>query len=402
MMAELEAGNIAEAKYISKEGARLFEALLVGRKYWDAPIITARICGICPVAHHLTAISAIENAFGIKPSETTLDIRKLMMWGQNIHSHALHLLLLALPDFLKFRSDIQVLKKYPKESKIALRVRKFGLKIIEVIGGRIIHPLSTCVGGFYQAPLGEKLKEIYNDSEKILDESVKVADVFLNLFYPDFPYKKNFIALTGTSDYTIFSDQVRSFEGEATPLNKFYRRIEEFNRSAEVIKHTKYTGKGYSVGALARLNINCDKLNPKAKAILEKSKIKLPSYNPFHNLLAQAIEIVHGIEESQKLLKNILKADLTKEKLNVSFKVKAGAGVGAWEVPRGTLYHYYELDNEGTITGCNIITPTAQMVEAIEYDIKEYLGGIVNQKEYIQKLRALIRSYDPCMTCSTH
>ena len=340
--ADIINGQVKKARIDIQEGARLLEGILRDRSIFEVSQIGARICGVCPVVHNLTSLKALEKALDIEVSVRTILLRKLMMMGQIINSHALHLFFFSLSDFFGTKNDLDLIKKYPKRAKDALVLRGFGNKIIEIIGGRSIHPLTPTIGGFLKMPDKKKLRN-------------------------------------------------------------------------SVIKHSYYQGKPFMVGALSRINNNANQLNPEAKKRLKSIKTTWPSFNPFYNILAQSIELIHCVGEAKKLLHQVLMKDLSKNDLKekeelIEARLKSikgtASGTGAIEAPRGTLYYFYEIDNRGKIINCNIITPTAQNMARLEKDLGEYLPSIMDKKtakkEIEEKIKMLIRAYDPCITCATH
>lgn len=414
-------GDVRGAKIEVSEGARLIEGILVGRHFSEAPIITARICGICPVIHNITSIKAIEDAFGIKVKPEIELLRKLMLLAQWIHSHTLHLFFLSLPDFLNYSADLSHLKKYPKQTQWALNIREFGNKVIEVVGGRAIHPIATEVGGFKKYPTKLELETLYRQSAKVLSEAVELANFFKKLKYPEFKRPTTFISLRDTKEYAIYNGKIKVNQNSKAKIQDpriFFRLLKEANEKGEVVKNVKYDQQIYMVGALARINNNASQLNKEARKILgqfvwahsppaggrsPRGGGGLFACNTFYNVLAQVVEVVHGVEECQKLLKTLMRTRFDVDK-NTKIKIRAGAGLAACEAPRGTLYHRYEIDKDGLIKKCNIITPTAQFLNNIEEDLKIWLPQIkkLSAKERENKIKMLIRAYDPCITCATH
>ena len=409
-------GDVPQAKIEIEEGARLIEGILIGRHFSEAPIITARICGICPVIHNLTSIKAIENALEIKVRPEVILLRKLLLAAQIIQSHTLHLFFLFLPDFL---SDFQPLadppsvesqiKKYPAQAKAALDIRNFGNKIIEIVGGRAIHPIITEIGGFKKYPKKLDLLVLYHLSGKILSEAVNLANFFKKLKYPEFYRPTNFASLHSPKEYAFYDGKIKwqtSNEKEKLYEPKiFLQQTKEIETLGEVVKRVQHNQQAYMVGALARVNDNSDQLNSQAKKIWRGLIKQPPVRNTFYNIFAQAVEVVHFIEESQKLLKKLTRTSLDNRSIkNTRFKIKPGMGLAACEAPRGTLYHAYEIDKNGLIKKCNIITPTAQFLNNIEADLKVWLKQIrrLSKKEQERKIKMLIRAYDPCITCATH
>ncbi|MDP2683436.1 MAG: Ni/Fe hydrogenase subunit alpha [bacterium] len=397
----LKKGNIAEAKYHTLEGARLIEGVLIGRDYNDAPLVTSRICGVCPVVHNMTSIQGLERAMRIKVPESTTMLRKLMMYGQFIQSHSLHAYFMTIPDFYGKDSALDLLKEAPKQSVMALKIREFGNRITEVIGGRTVHPINSQVGGFLKLPLKRRMQKLLDDSQEILQESIELAHFISHRKFEDFHRKTEYVSLKHPKEYAIYEGNVRSTDGLVISPDKFHNEVEEIQASWDYIKRTKFKGRIYWAGALSRINNNWQQLNPIAKHAFKHLGFKMPIDNSFYNIFAQAVEIIHCIEETQKLLKKYLA--MTKIKAMVKYQVRAGKGTGCIEAPRGLLSHHYEVDKYGKLKNVNIVTPTAQFMNNLEADLAQYIGQNkkFGAKEY-RKLAMLIRAYDPCMTCATH
>jgi coenzyme F420-reducing hydrogenase alpha subunit len=402
-MASVIHGDVKSAKLEVQEGIRLIEGVLIGRHYADMPIVAQRICGICPVVHNLTSIKALENAMGVSVTPETEKLREVMELAQIIHSHALHLFFLSLADFLDMDNDIQLVKVYPEEAKKAIRIREYGMAMVKIIGGRVVHPLTNEVGGFKKAPETVELKKIVADSEEILKEAIELGEFFKGIKIPEFSRETEYVCLGNRSKYSIYDGDIVSSRGLHIPVEKFEANFQELQKQNEVIKKVEHNGQSYMVGAIARLNINRDKLNPKAQQYLESLDFRFPDFNPFHNILAQMVEIIHCVEESSKLISELLHADLN-EVVTKPYKIKEGIGVAAVEAPRGTLYYHVEIDANGYVKNVNIITPTAQFLANLEDDIMEYIPSVLDlpDKAREKKLRAFIRAYDPCISCAVH
>ena len=397
-------GKIEELKLQTLLGLRQIEGILIGRRYFEVPIVVSRICGICPVPHILAGVTALEKALDIKVSEQTILLRKLLLAANIINSHTLHLFFLSLPDFFNIENDLELLKKFKKESKAALRVRDFSLKLTKIIGGRQVHPLTPIVGGFSKLPEKKEISEILKEGEEVLESTILLVNLFKNLDYPDFKRKTIFASLAGKTEYPYYEKRVMlASQGKLTAADFYSTKIEEDLKNPPV-KKVKFKGKPYMVGAIARVFNNFNLLNPQAKKFFEEfQKEKKDVFdNIFHNLFFQALEVLHFLEEIQKLGKKILESEIKREKLEIKFK--SASGLSALEAPRGTLFHYYEIDKAGRIFNCNIVTPTAQFLYNIEEDLKILLPEILKLKkeEKIRKIRALIRIYDPCISCATH
>ena len=402
--ADIAKGDVKAAKIKIEEGARLFEGIMKDRKDVEIPELGSRICGICPVVHNLTGFKALESAFSIKVEEPALSLRKLMMMGQLINSHCLHLFFFSLSDFFGFKSDLELINEYPEKTHNALKVRDVGNKLVEVIGGRTIHPLTPCIGGIRQAPDLEKLEKLLEDCKNILPLAIKLGELFIKLKYPDFIRKTTFISLTHPAEYAVYDGKIKAGE-KVMGIKEFLSQVKEFQAEDKVVKRTHIENHSYMVGALARLHNNRDKLDPEAKKLLEKSGLRFPCHNPFYNILAQAIEVVHCFEESMRILMRIIHEWDANKKLSFEAQNRTGEGVGAIEAPRGTLFYDVKI-KEGIVENVNIITPTAQNIANLEDDLEEFerLGGFkdLTLKEKQDKIKMLIRAYDPCVTCSVH
>ncbi len=413
-IADIADGQIKKVHMDVKEGARLLEGILRDRSIYEVSHITARICGVCPVVHTFASLKALEAALDIEISEQTKLLRRLMMMGQIINSHALHLFFFSLPDFLGFDKDLAMVKKHPQRAQEALAMREFGNLLVEVIGGRSIHPLTPTIGGFLKLPDKKKLHHLLDISTKALADAAKLAELFIKLKYPEFIRSAPYTSLHAAREYAFYDGFIKTPSDEKVSPAEFMPIIKEYQLANSVVKRAQYQGKPYMVGALSRLNNNHVQLNPKAKQYLKKAKLHLPSFNPFHNIPAQAIEIVHCIEEARALLRQIMPKPLTIndiEQQNELVKDKLGAlkgtasAVGTVEAPRGTLYYFYELGGDGKIKNCNIITPTSQNLARLERDLEEYLPRLLkggSKKETEQKIKMLVRAYDPCLTCAAH
>lgn len=402
--ADIINGDVAKARMIVYEGARLLEGILRDRHYYEVSQISARICGICPVVHTLTSLMALEAAMNITISQEAAFLRRLLMLGQLINSHALHIFFFSLADFFEIENDLDLIAKEPEKTSQAISIRNFGNEIIEIIGGRSIHPLTPCVGGFTKWPENETIKKIGETAKKILPEAIALADFFAQLNYPDFSRPTDFVSLADKKEYAIYSGDILLGGAKTETAGQFMPKIIEQQIEEDGVKRSSFNNNPYMVGAIARLNNNFKNLNPEAKKIWKKTKLKLPSQNTFHNILAQAVEIVHCLEEVIGLTKKI--PAFLQNNLNRKIQIKAGKGTGAVEAPRGTLFYFYEVGNNGLIKNCNIITPTAQNLARLEKDLEIWLPQLkkqgLDEDEIKKKIKMLIRAYDPCLTCATH
>jgi len=401
-VASILEGDVIKAKLETLEGARLIEGILLGRDYFEVPMITARICGICPIVHFLSATHAIEDAFGIKVSSQTIALRKVMELLQIIHSHALHMFFLSLPDFFGIENDLNFIKKYPKETQATLRVRQFAIDLVQMIGGRIVHPLTIEVGGFKKLPSSQEVNKLLKNYNSLLADAIFVAEFARKIKYPKFAKQTEYVCLHDKNEYEVLFGDIITSNGKKYKVKDFYKLIKEAHQPFEKVKRATYLGRTYFAGALARINNNFDQLNPQAKKLWQKSGMPVPCYNSFYNVYAQAVEIVHCLEEINKIFKQLGKID--QKNIKVKVKPKAGEGYGAVEAPRGILLDYYKFDKNGKVLEANVITPTAQFLANLEADLMAYLPNVYKLPVHERriKIRALIRAYDPCISCATH
>lgn len=385
------------------EGERLFEKLVVGQKYSDVPFITARICGVCPTAHTLAAISAIENAFDIKVNDRILSLRRALLASQIVQSHALHLFFLALPDYMGVKSGLELHEKNPNLFKLASRLKGIADKAIEVIGGRAIHPVTPVVGGFLSAPSEKELEILLKDIKEGQRLALEALELFAGFEYPYLKRMTEYFSLSKNGKVDILGDTITSSLNVSSDIVNYSHIITEKVKPYSSAKFGEHEGHGILVGAIARTNLmEGSDFHEKTEKAIASLNIKLPQINSFKNNLSQAIELLHFLEETESALLRYQSGK--NEPLKVPHKAKAGTGVGAIEAPRGTLYHMYEFDENGIVKKADIITPTAQNLTNLEDDCNEYLRQ--NKQLTIAKrekeLEMLIRAYDPCITCSVH
>ncbi len=377
------------------EGSRYFEGIVKGKHYSDLPDITSRICGVCSVSHTVASIKAIENAFGLKVSEQTQLLRELLIIGGVLQSHVLHLYFLVLPDYYGCSSAIELAKKDASLVKRALLIKRTANNMVSTIAARDVHPISAVIGGFTRLPEQSKLNGLIKDLSLIKSDAEQTIKLLQGLDYPDFKKESDKFALTGNSYF--YSDKVISCKGNlCIQTNEYDQHFKEYFKSGSTAEFAWRKGKSYAVGALARLTVNKSVLSEYSKKIING----LDPDNPFHNNIAQAIELYEGITQAIKILKNLkLKNEKIKE-----IKLKACEGIGALEAPRGILFHKYKFNKKGICKFANITTPTTQNLPHLEQAIKEYLPCILDKSEEEIKLQIekLIRAYDPCISCSTH
>ena len=373
------------------EGERLFEGMLVGRTAEEMHWITPRICGVCPTAHNLASLNALENALGIKPNQTTILLRDLMQCGQMIQSHALHLFFLSLPDYLGIDRGTELAKKNPEAFKNALALKEVSDDIVQMVGGRIVHPTTTTIGGFHKIPTKAILKKLLKKLEKSETAARATIDLAAGLDYPKLKVDLDLVAQKDDSIMAVSSINIKG--RKKSSIQNYKQDIEEEVKNYSTAKFGKYKGEEMLVGALARLAVygNYDK------------KHKIDFANPFHNNFAQAIEVGIYHQKAQGIIKELLEIELEPEIKKPSPNPPLN-GIGFTEAPRGGLYHEIHLDDRRIIIEANIITPTVQNLTSIEKSVQALLNQTKNRprKEMERLINMLIRAYDPCITCSVH
>lgn len=388
------------------EGERLFEGMVVGRPATDLYWITPRICGVCPIAHNLAAIKAVEDALKITPSSETILLRKLMMDAQMIQSHVLHLYFLVAPDYLGLDSGTEIIKTHPKYFNQALELKRISDLIADNVGGRGIHPTATAAGGFHKVPSKETLQKLKKEAEKMFEAAEGTVHLFSSLNYPEITTDLYLVSQKNGRDYETYDGKyISSSKKLRVNIGDYKKVITEEVKSYSTAKFGKHKGKGMIVGSLSRLAVQGENLKGRVRKFYKESQIDFK--NPYHNNPAQAIETFHFVQEANEILEELIEKGIDHQitSLPKEYKPrKTSRGIGAVEAPRGGLYYEIEVDTKGLITKCNIITPTVQNLTSIE----ESAQAVLNQKSGKSKetrqdlMEMLVRAYDPCITCSVH
>jgi sulfhydrogenase subunit alpha len=399
-------GDLKEVKWEVPESPRFFEAMLVGRSWREASHITSRICGICSAGHTLASLKATEDAFGITVSRQTWLLRKLLSYGEFIQSHILHLCFLVLPDLMGVESVIPLADTHPDAVNIALRMKKLGNDIADVVGGRAVHPITPCVGGFTKIPTAKELSTLRSKLADSMGDVIIVKDLVKSLAakLPDFKRETEFISLAWKKEYPWIDGDIKSSDAGTISYKDYLKYAQEFIIPQSTAKWAKNKRSTYFVGALARFNNNYDQLTETAKKVASEFGLKPGNSNPFMNNVAQLVETVHCVEDAIKTIDELVKSGLKEENLKIN--PKEGRGIGAIEVPRGILFHDYSYNEEGFVTKANLVIPTNQNHANIEDDMKKWVPEMMKkdlpQDKIAHNLETLVRAYDPCVSCSTH
>lgn len=400
----VEGEKVKDVKMRIFEGPRFFESIIEGVKYDKVPDVMRRICAICTAAHSLASIRAIEKAFKVEVTPQTRLLRDLLIHGEMIESHALHVFMLALPDYLGYPDAISMVDKYAKEVKAALQLKKAGNMVHITLSGREVHGMNERVGGFSTIPKEEDLLTIRKAMEGSKATAELAVKLFTSLDIPNFAHSDNtLMALDPGKKFGYIGDYVLI-------SNEAKRRVEEYREltNEKVVKHShakhsSYKGSPFMVGALPRVLLCKDKLYGRAKELFKEHEDKLDQGNSLNNNLAQAIELVHCVDRCIEDIDKLLSNGLEKEE-PVKIEPRESSAVGAVEAPRGILYHDYSFDENGCITKANVITPTAMNCANIEKDFRVAVGRLLaERKESLEApLELIARAYDPCISCSAH
>ncbi len=382
------------------EPPRFIEGILVGRKYDVIPDITARICGICPVAYQMSGVQAIESAFGIDVSREVEKLRKLYYYGEWIQSHSIHVFFLHLPDFYGKSSIFEIAKERAEILKDALRIKSVGGKIVEIIGGRVVHPVSVKAGGFTRYPEKEELKSLIPLIEESIELAKKYTEEFSKLNFPEDNIIGNlqFVSLYGDDEYAILNGRIVSDRGLDIDKDEFKEVFKEFQVGSSTAKKCRIYGKNvYIVGAMSRFNNNYEKLSDEALRLSKKINLSPPVKNSFKSILVRMVEIVHSMEKAIEIIKTYEKPEVETE-----FKTKRSEGTGVSEAPRGVLWHKYSFDEYGIILSADIVPPTSQNQDIMEINTYNFIKFMTEKEKILTFAERVVRNYDPCISCATH
>ena len=403
MHIELRDGRVTDVQLRIYEPPRFYEAFLRGRSYTEPPDITARICGICPVAYQMSACWAIEDACGVTVPEEIRLMRRLLYCGEWIESHALHVFLLHAPDFLGYDGAIEMAEDHPDVVERGLRMKRAGNQLMELVGGRSIHPVNVKVGGFYRMPEVAALRGIRPVLESALEDALQTVQLVAGFDFPDLEQPYEYVALRPSSGYPIESGSVVTSSGGAFEVRDFPEHIEEFQVPHSHALHASLDGgkRGpYVVGPLARYTLNQDRLSPLARRAADEAGLGATCRNPFRSIIVRAVELVEAYHEALRIIDGWTGSTAP----SVAVPARAGQGFGASEAPRGVLFHRYVLDGEGIIQDAQIVPPTSQNQPSIEADLRSLVEGWtgLDDHELQHRCEHAIRNYDPCISCATH
>ncbi|APA98421.1 Ni/Fe hydrogenase subunit alpha [Nocardia seriolae] len=393
-------GTVERAELDIYEPPRFFEALLRGRAYTEPPDITARICGICPVAYQTSACNALEQVCGVELDPELAALRRLLYCGEWISSHALHIHLLHLPDFLGYPDAITLAKDHLEVVEHGLAMKKAGNALLELIGGRSIHPINVRVGGFYRVPSRADLVPLAEQLRRALDYAVGSVARVAELEFPDLELEHDLLAAVTPDQYAIEGGSVVTSTGLSFPADEFGDHVVESQVPHSTALHARLDGRLYLTGPLARYSLNSRHLSPLARQVAAAAGLGPECRNPFRSIVVRAVEVVYAIDEALRLIGEYSPPT----RPAVPCTPRAGVGHGVSEAPRGLLYHRYEIDDAGLIGSATIVPPTSQNQAAIEDDLRRVVAANLDLDDpaLTTLCERTIRNYDPCISCSAH
>jgi coenzyme F420-reducing hydrogenase alpha subunit len=402
MLVKMRNGEVTDVKLRIYEPPRFFEAFLRGRKFSEAPDITARICGICPVAYQMSSCLAMESLAGVEVGGQLRALRRLLYCGEWIESHTLHVFMLHVPDFLGVDSAVELARIQPELVESALHLKKIGNEVMRVVGGREVHPINVRVGGWYKAPTRAELEALVPELEWAKDASLAAVSTVSALEFPELEHDYEFVALGDGDRYPIErGDRLLSSKGLDVPIESFFEHVVEEHVEHSNALHATLRGRGsYFVGPLARYALHRDRLAPDARAAADAVGLEPVVRNPFRSIIVRAVELVHACDEALA----VIAAYEEPPAPALDVVPAAGTGHGASEAPRGVLYHRYRLDDDGMILDAKIVPPTSQNLRTIERDLFSFADthAALEDDELRWRCEQAIRNYDPCISCATH
>jgi coenzyme F420-reducing hydrogenase alpha subunit len=396
----LSDGTVESVELNIYEPPRFFEAFLRGRAYTEPPDLTARVCGICPVAYQVSACNAIEDACGVTVDPELVALRRLLYCGEWIHSHALHIFLLHTPDFLGYPDGISLARDRPELIERGLALKKAGNRLMEQIGGRAIHPVNVRLGGFYSVPHPRDLAPLAEQLRHALDNALYTTQQVAEFAFPDVEFDHEFMALTDSQHYPIENGAIARSVGPAFPIAEFSDHVVESQVPHSTALHATLDGARYLTGPLARYSLNSAALSPMAREAATDAGLGPECRNPFRSIVVRAVEVVYAIEEALRII-----ADYERPaRPFVDVPARAGVGHGVSEAPRGLLYHRYEIGDDGLVRAATIVPPTAQNQAAIEHEMAQLVATNLSLDDatLTSLCEKSIRNHDPCISCSAH
>ena len=394
-------GQVIDVALDIFEPPRYFEALLVGRHFSEAPDITARICGICPVAYQMSACLAMEDACDVVIDERIAALRRLLYCGEWIQSHALHIYLLHAPDFLGCADAVALAELDPASVTRGLELKRTGNLVMRTVGGRAVHPVNVRVGGFYRAPDVASINALAEPLRNARDAALRTVEWVSGFEFPDVTNEYRFVALDQPGGYAIDGGNPASSDGLALSPAQFAEiAVEEHVARSTALQATLGGVHRYLTGPLARFALNAERLPAIAREAASAAGLEGPCGNPFRSIVVRAVELVFACDEALRLVEQYEPPNQPA----VEVIARRATGTAATEAPRGLLLHQYDLDDEGIIRRARIMPPTSQNQLSIEDDLRRVVesGLALDDDELQWRCEQAVRNHDPCISCAAH
>jgi coenzyme F420-reducing hydrogenase alpha subunit len=401
LLIRLKGDRVQDVKLKIFEPPRLYEAFLRGRHFSEVPDITARICGICPIAYQMSSVHAFERALGIQIHPAVRALRRLFYCGEWIESHGLHIYMLHAPDFLRCQDVIEMARDHGPAVEKALRLKKIGNDLVSLLGGREIHPVSAAVGGFYKVPARRDLVRIAEDLKWALEASLDTVKLTAGFEFPDFEQDYEFVSLSHPDEYPFNEGRIVSNKGLDIDVSEYEEHFREQHVKHSSSLHSQVRARGcYFVGPLARFNLNFDKLPAVAQQAAQDCGLKVPCQNPFKSIVVRAVEMVFACAEALRIIETYEPPPAPRAEA----RPQESQGQAATEAPRGLIYHRYSIDAQGLVLNAKIVPPTSQNQHQIEDDLWRFVPQLLDKpvEEITWRCEQAVRNYDPCISCSTH
>jgi len=394
-------GTVESAELNIFEPPRFFEALLRGRAFSEAPDITARICGICPVAYQMSSVHAIEHALAVQVDAPLRALRRLLYCGEWIESHTLHIYMLHAPDFLGYAGAIDMAREHADIVRRGLELKKVGNEIMTLLGGREIHPINVRIGGFYRTPRRQELIALTDRLTRARDAALETVRWVAQFEFPDHQRDYELVALRHPDEYPFNEGRIVSSRGLDIVPSEYETHFEEIHLERSTALHSRIRERGsYLVGPLARYSLNFDRLSPLVQETAREAGLGAVCTNPYQSIVVRALEVLYACEEALRIISSYEEPD----RACVPVEVRAATGCAATEAPRGLLYHRYRLASDGSIEEARIVPPTSQNQSSIEEDLTSFVSSWLDLPDEALRHRCeqTVRNYDPCISCAAH
>jgi sulfhydrogenase subunit alpha len=401
MLVRIKNGKIIDVKLKIFEPPRFFEAFLRGRKFTEAPDITARICGICPIAYQMSACHAMEDACGFHIEGPLRALRRLIYCGEWIESHTLHIYMLHAPDFLGYESAVHMAKDHRDIVQRGLQLKKAGNEVVSLLGGREIHPINVRLGGFYKVPSKAELAPLAERLKWARDAALETVRWVAAFPFPEFEQDYEFVALRHPDEYPFNQGRIISNKSLDIDVHDYDGNFVEEHVHWSNALHSTIKGRGaYFCGPMARFNLNFENLRPIAKQAAFEAGVAGVCRNPFKSIIVRSVEVLHACDEALAIIGGYEMPERPAEEV----QPRAATGYGCTEAPRGILYHRYRIDGEGVILDAKIVPPTSQNQKTIESDLWRFVPPRIDlpSEKLTWQCEQAIRNYDPCISCATH